>query len=302
MRNTTLLGFDALPVHHWAELAIVALVVIGVFIVLFTTIPQPSLIEQRLGLVQSADYRQEAGGREALFARVFNDTQKSSLRKKLDEAGWYTVTPGKMGLRLFAGFVIGLGLGILGAIFTVAMVGHAIAIAMVFFLAGGGAYVPFSQLRSAAVKRKTEISRALPDVLDLLSTSVGAGLAFNAALGVAAQAAPGALGAEFRQILSEVRIGRSRADALKSFADRVRIQDVGTMVTAIVQAERLGANLGKVLVQISEEVRNKRMMRAEEIAAMMPMKMVFPMALLMLPALFVMIFGGVVAQYMSQAH
>lgn len=83
-------------------------------------------------------------------------------------------------------------------------------------------------------------------------------------------------------------------------ANRVRVPDISTMVTAIVQAERLGANLSKVLEELSEDVRNKRMMRAEEIAATMPTKMVIPMALFMLPALFVMIFGGVVAQYLSQ--
>jgi tight adherence protein C len=104
---------------------------------------------------------------------------------------------------------------------------------------------------------------------------------------------------EIEAVLSEIRLGRSRADALRSMAMRVRQPDISSTVTAIVQAERLGSNLGNVLSELAEETRNKRMMLAEEIAALMPVKMVIPMALFMLPALFVMIFGGVVARYMS---
>jgi tight adherence protein C len=100
-----------------------------------------------------------------------------------------------------------------------------------------------------------------------------------------------------KAVLSEIRLGRSRADALRSMADRVRVQEVSTAVTAIVQAERLGSNLATVLEELAEDTRNKRMMRAEEIAQLMPVKMVIPMALFMLPALFVMIFGGVFAEY-----
>jgi tight adherence protein C len=112
----------------------------------------------------------------------------------------------------------------------------------------------------------------------------------------------GALGEEIRAVLSEVRLGRSRSDALKSMAARVRVEQLSTTVTAIVQAERLGSNLANVLEELAEETRNRRMVRAEEIANLMPTKMVIPMALFMLPALFVMIFGGVVAQYLSQPH
>ncbi|MBC5802948.1 MAG: type II secretion system F family protein [Candidatus Eremiobacteraeota bacterium] len=71
-------------------------------------------------------------------------------------------------------------------------------------------------------------------------------------------------------------------------------------MTAVVQAERLGSNMALVLRELSEEVRNRRMTRAEELANLMPTKMVLPMALFMLPALFVMIFGGVVAEFMSK--
>jgi tight adherence protein C len=165
-----------------------------------------------------------------------------------------------------------------------------------------GMYIPFSQLKSAAVARKIAVTKALPDLLDMLSSTVQAGLAFNAALASSQETAMGALGEEIRAVLSEVRLGRSRSDALKSMAARVRVEQLSTTVTAIVQAERLGSNLANVLEELAEETRNRRMVRAEEIANLMPTKMVIPMALFMLPALFVMIFGGVVAQYLSQPH
>jgi len=157
-----------------------------------------------------------------------------------------------------------------------------------------------SQLKIAVQKRKVAIQRALPDLLDMLSTTVQAGLAFNAALIHAQEVAVGPLAEEIKAVLSEIRLGRSRADAMKSMASRVRQEQLSTTVTAIIQAERLGSNLANVLEELSEETRNRRMVRAEEIANLMPTKMVIPMALFMLPALFVMIFGGVAAEYMGK--
>ena len=166
----------------------------------------------------------------------------------------------------------------------------------------GGAQFPRSQLKAAIGKRKTAIVRALPDLLDMLATTVSAGLAFNAALGYAQEVATGPLGEELKAVLSEVRLGRSRAEALKAMANRVKQEQLSTTITAIIQAERLGSNLAQVLEELSEETRNRRMMRAEELANLMPTKMVIPMALFMLPALFIMIFGGVAAQYLASPH
>jgi tight adherence protein C len=163
-----------------------------------------------------------------------------------------------------------------------------------------GAYLPLSQLKMAVKERKIQIQKALPDLLDMLASTVQAGQAFNSALASAQEIAVGPLGEEIKAALSEVRLGRSRSDALRSMAARVRQEQLSTTITAIVQAERLGSNLSLVLEELSEEVRNRRMTRAEEIANLMPTKMVIPMALFMLPALFVMIFGGVAAEYFAR--
>jgi tight adherence protein C len=134
----------------------------------------------------------------------------------------------------------------------------------------------------------------------MLASMVQAGLTFNAALAYAQDIVTGPLAEEVKASLSEMRLGRSRADALRSMAMRVRVEQLTTTVTAVVQAERLGSNLANVLEELAGEVRNRRAQRAEEIANMMPTKMVIPMALFMLPALFVMIFGGVAANYIGK--
>ncbi len=266
---------------------------------IYTAIPQKSELAKRLERVDGLTWdRKETKG--AFFARIFNDKQRGNLAKKLQEAGWYTVTPTQMAVRVVAyatmGLFAGLGYTVINGSVTPLTIGG------LLLMTGAGAYMPFGKLKGAIKKRKAAIQRALPDFLDMLASTVQAGLAFNQALVQAQEVAPGALGEEIKAALSEVRLGRSKADALRAMADRVKQEQLSSTITSIIQAERLGSNLAQVLDELAEEVRNRRMMRAEEIANMMPTKMVIPMALFMLPALFVMIFGGVVAQYMSTPH
>jgi tight adherence protein C len=106
----------------------------------------------------------------------------------------------------------------------------------------------------------------------------------------------GPLADEFRMALSDVRVGMSRADALTAMGQRVQQIDLSSVVTALVQTEKLGGNLARVLDELAEEARSRRLARAEETAAKIPVKMVIPMAFFMLPALLVMIFGPVAAE------
>ena len=105
---------------------------------------------------------------------------------------------------------------------------------------------------------------------------------------------------EVKASLSEMRLGRSRADALRSMAMRVRVEQLTTTVTAVVQAERLGSNLRTSSKNWPLKSATTGRNAAEELANMMPTKMAIPMALFMLPALFVMIFGGVAANYVGK--
>jgi tight adherence protein C len=266
------------------------------FLFSLSLVPQQSEVSKRLKELEGLKWEPKTTSRAEIFGRLFTETQRVAVQQQLMEAGWHLITPAQIAVRALGACGVGLSLGLL--------LGQLMGWSFLYILATvlftiGGLYLPFSQLSTAVKERKIQLMRGLPDFLDMLSSTVQAGLAFNAALGYAIEVTSGALREEIHAVLSEIRMGRSRADAMKSMASRVRQPDISAMVTSIVQAERLGSNLGKVLNELADEARNKRMMRAEEIAALMPVKMIIPMALFMLPALFVMIFGPVVARYFS---
>lgn len=233
----------------------------------------------------------------SLFKRLMDDKQRNKMARMLKEAGWYDVTPHKMLMRSVTGLVAG---SIFGALLIVGLHQHGVlgylglAVGM-----AGGAYYPRTKLNGAIVLRKTSVHRELPDFLDMLSTTVQAGVGLNGALATAVDGLEGALGDELRAALQDIRLGRSRADALVAMANRVHEQDLSTTVTAIVQSEQVGASITTVLEQLAAEARERRFLRAEEIAGTLPTKLIFPMALCMLPALFVIIFGSVAASFMA---
>jgi tight adherence protein C len=229
---------------------------------------------------------------------MFSAPRRGQLERKLIEAGWYTVTPARMGLRMVACGIGGFAVSLLVAplIHASLPVGALLGVLM----GGAAAYMPLGALDKAIERRKLEVQRALPDFLDMTAETVQAGLSVNAALAYAIDAAPGALGQEIKSALSEIRLGRARADALRAAADRLAHQQFSTTVTAIVQAEKLGTNIARVLGELAAEVRNHRIMLAEEHAAKLPVKMVFPLAMFLLPALFVVIFGALAANYFAQ--
>jgi tight adherence protein C len=261
----------------------------------YSLIPVKSEAAKRLEEIENLTFNRGERWSDA-FTRIFSAKQRTGIAQLLQEAGWYTVTPALIGMRIVAFSVLGLvfGMGFI-AVMGSTDPPYLFALALMTF---GGAYLPYSQLRGAVKNRKKAVQRALPDFLDMLASTVQAGLAFNGALAQAMEVVPGPLGEEVKASISEVRLGRSRADALKSMANRVRQEQLTSSVRAIVQAERLGSNMAEVLEELAEEVRNARMMRAEELANLMPTKMVIPMALFMLPALFLMIFGSVFIQFL----
>ncbi len=278
-------------------LAIVALGAVATFLFAFTLIPQKSPLKKTLDALESRGVARDTR-RVRKFEKVFSKEQRGHLQRKLMEAGWYTVTPAQMGVRMVAG-------GLFGMVFALTLMAllhlpPLLNVITSLIVGGVGLYLPIASLDKAIAKRKVQVQKALPDFLDMVATTVQAGLSVNQALGYAVDAAPGALGDEIKSTLSEIRLGRSRSEALKAAANRLQQQQFTTTVTAITQAERLGTNISKVLNELAEDVRNNRIMLVEEHAAKLPVKMVFPMALFMLPSLFVVIFGALVANYLSQ--
>lgn len=272
---------------------------LSAFLFALSLIPAKSTLAVTLEQLENrSPYAPENTGRiERAVETLLPKAQRGRLAQMLLEAGWYTVTPVQIVLRVVAAGLVGLSLSLLFVRYfhlqPLALYALA-ALILVIVL-----YSPISLLNRAMERRKDDVQCSLPDFLDMVATTVQAGLSLNASLAYAVDAAPGALGDEIKEALTEVRLGRPRAEALKSAADRLNQPEFTTTVTAITQAERLGANIGKILSELAEDTRTHRILMVEEHAAKLPVKMVFPMAFFLLPALFVIIFGSLVVNYLS---
>lgn len=266
---------------------------LSAFLFAISLLPTRSALSKRL---EQLEARRARGGPPTLarsLERVIGEEQRGRLESSLQQAGWYRSTPTHVLVRSVAGLAGGLGLSLTFAYFTHAAAFSCIAMAIALMMAG--AYAPFWQLNTAVFRRKNAVNRHLPDLLDLVATMVRAGLSVNASLGQAVEAMPNALGEEIKAALSEIRLGRSRAEALMAMAERVKQEELTTVVTAIVQAEKLGANIAHVLSEAADDARHHRLLSAEEAAAKLPVKLVFPMAFCLMPAMYIIIFTPLVA-------
>jgi tight adherence protein C len=162
-----------------------------------------------------------------------------------------------------------------------------------------GSVFPYIWLSDQIKKRQHAISRALPYNIDLLTLSVEAGLDFQAALGtVVEKGQPGPLIEEFNILLNEIRLGKTRAEALRNMADRIQLVDVSSFVSNLVQADRMGTSLGKVLRIQSTQMRISRTHRAEKLANEAPIKMLLPLIGCIFPTVFLILFGPIVYRLM----
>jgi tight adherence protein C len=162
-----------------------------------------------------------------------------------------------------------------------------------------GYTIPEFWLGGRVKKRQHLILLQIPDALDLLTISVRAGLGFDAALGKVVEKLDGPLTDEFRRALAEVRVGKTRREALRDIVPRTEVAPLTNFIGAIIQAEQLGVSISKVLQVQSEQLRIERRQRAEEMAAKAPIKMLFPLVGCIFPSLFIIILGPAIILIMQ---
>jgi tight adherence protein C len=228
------------------------------------------------------------GDQGGIIARTDAKLEKAGYPGGLRGADW-------MGVKLLAAIVFAL------LFFAVASLIAGIAGGLFFGLVGlaVGFLGPEFWLGKRIRGRSMAMVLQLPDALDLLTISVEAGLGFDAALAKVVEKMDGPLVTEFRQALAEVRMGRTRREALRDVAARADAQPVSNFIGAIVQAEQLGVPISKVLQIQSQQLRVERRQRAEEAAAKAPVKMLFPMVGCIFPTIFIVILGPAVIQIMG---
>ena len=168
----------------------------------------------------------------------------------------------------------------------------------IIFLFAYGFFFPDLWLNGLVKIRQKEIRMALPYVMDLLTLSVEAGLDFVAGISrVVDKSKPSALTEEFGLFMQELQIGSTRQQGLRNLASRIQMSEISSFVALLVQADELGASIGPVLRAQSELLRTRRFQAAEKAGAQAAQKILFPLVLCILPAVFIMIFGPIVLSF-----
>jgi tight adherence protein C len=299
-------------------ITVLAFVIVFLFAYLvlnaFVTVPGP--VELRLRTLDAFTHRRSDSDEELakpfsqrifspftgrMAARVMKFTPYA-IRRMVDEKLAMLGGFGGLGTD---GFLLACGvLGVLLPVIVIIFGGltgmpanKILGIAMIAFVLG--LVLPFLLLNQKITARKLGIQRALPDVLDLLTVSVEAGLGFDGALAKLAEKMKGVLVAEFNRLLQEIRLGVTRRDALAAMALRCDVPDLALFTTSLIQADQLGVSIGNVLRVQSSSMREKRKQRAEERGMKAPIKMMLPLVLFIFPTIFIVILGPAVIQVLE---
>jgi tight adherence protein C len=237
-------------------------------------------------------------GAGSVARRITPLDARDRLSKKLLLAG---SPPGWDAERVLAFKVIGAVGGLVGGVFVSRLI-HFSGFTMLLvtgLLAFAGFLFPDSALSRKVNERQLEILGTLSDTLDLLTISVEAGLSLNAAIAQVVQNVPGILSSEFARMLQEIQLGVPRSEAFRHLAERTDVEELNAFALAMIQADVFGVSIASVLRTQAQQLRIKRRQRAEARAQQTPVKIVFPLILCILPALFVIIIGPGVIRIMN---
>jgi tight adherence protein C len=235
----------------------------------------------------------------ALAGRLTPADYTKRVQHKLDLAGnpraW---SPERLmafkGLGFVAGVVVGFLVG----------VKHGFMPTVLFTIGLGalGLFLPDILVKNIGEKRQMSLRKGLPDAMDMLTVCVEAGLGFDAALARVARNSEGAVAEECARLLQEMQFGKSRAEALRALADRTDVAELRSFVSAMVQSGELGISIADVLREQSKEMRIKRRQRAEEKAQKLQVKLLAPLVICLLPAMFIVILGPAILNIMHFFH
>jgi tight adherence protein C len=291
------------------------LIVFGVVVglaVLGMLMFSPRALRDRLGTVtpNAPATQLENGGwveRVAKVAQPFTRLslpeegwEKSAMRVRFMNAGWRT--PAAPTLYFASKTVLALGIpALLALVFSLSelrLAGENLLLAL-FLCAATGYYTPNLVLARLVRRRQREIFETIPDALDLLTVCVEAGLSLERALiKVAAEIHIKSLvlAQELQLVLMEMRAGFSKEKALRNFALRTGVEDVDILVTMLIQSERFGTSMGSALRVHADNLRTRRRLIAEEAAAKIALKLMFPLIFCIFPTVLMVLIGPAVIQ------
>lgn len=272
-----------------------------------------SLFKSNDAVQQTAEELDEAEEKPSLYTRVLSPVirefkksfkkrmpgeKEARLERRLLQAGSpFNMTP--VDFRIFQlalFFICPMATGIYASLLQA---GTGMLVLFVIVGVGIALFLPQYYLTIKIKQRNKRAIRELPDVLDLLTVSLEAGLGFDGALGKLIAKKEGVLATEFQRCLEEIRLGKTRREALGGVKERITADEVSLLISSIIQAERLGIGMVQVLRVQSHEVREQRKQRAEEEAMKAPIKMLFPLVLFIFPSLFIVLLGPAIIQFIS---
>jgi tight adherence protein C len=221
--------------------------------------------------------------------RRLPEKEREELQRKLAQAG----RPGGLTTSDFVAIRYGFTLAVclVGGLVGLLTGQPPMVAAGATFGAVVGLYAPMFWLRFRINRRRDQIQTALPDALDLLIVSVEAGLSFDAAMERVADKLQNPLGDEFGRVLQEKRLGRPRLEALDDLGRRSGVEDVHNFIQAVIQSEQLGSSIARILRVQSDEIRQKRVLRAQGKAGRAALLMMGPMVCCIFPTLWIILLG-----------
>lgn len=229
--------------------------------------------------------------------KPFWDERRKYYKRKVVAAGLKDeLTPDEfISFKFFLIIFFPLVLGFLTALDFVS-----VSLPIILGSAVAGWFYPDLWVKTRISARQRKILRSMPFIVDLLALSTEAGLDFIGAIGkVVEKASPSPLVEELDQLLKEIKVGASRQEALREMATRIDMTEVNSFISILISADQMGASIGKILRQQSDQIRVERMIRAEKAGAAASQKVLLPLIFLIVPAVMLMVFGPFLLSFIT---